>query len=101
MSKLDAILEEIEARPGAVERIAADVARMNRVLALEQLRKRRRLSQAALGRLLGLSQRRVSAIENSGTGIQLDTLDRYVESLGGKLEVTAVIDGDRIPLVTR
>lgn len=100
MSDLNQILKKIESRPGAEERISANVARMNKVLELEKLRKRKRLTQTTLGRCLGLSQRRVSAIENSGIEIQLDTLNRYVESLGGKLEVTAVIDGDRIQLLT-
>ncbi len=100
MSELDKILKKIESRPGAEARISANVARMNKVLELEKLRKRKRLTQTALGRCLGLSQRRVSAIENSGIEIQLDTLNRYVESLGGKLEVTAIIDGDSIPLLT-
>lgn len=48
---------------------------------------------------MGLSQRRVSAIEHStDTELKLDTLRRHVESLGGQLEVTAVVDGNRIPL---
>lgn len=100
MSDLNQILKKIESRPGAEERISANVARMNKVLELEKLRKRKQLTQTTLGRYLGLSQRRVSAIENSGIEIQLDTLNRYVESLGGTLEVTAVIDGDRIQLLT-
>jgi len=99
VSNLDAILHKIESRPGAEQRISAEVERMNRVLELEKLRKRSRLSQSALARRLGLSQRRVSAIEHAGADIKLDTLSRYVRSLGGELEVTAVVDGDRIPLL--
>jgi hypothetical protein len=73
MSELDKILNRIESLPGAEERISANVARMNKVLELEKLRKRKRLTQTAVGRRPGPSQRRVSAIENSSIEIQLDT----------------------------
>jgi DNA-binding Xre family transcriptional regulator len=90
---------EISSRPGAEERISADVERMTRVLELEKLRTRKKLSQTKLAELMGLSQRRVSAIEHTpGADLQIDTVRRYVEGLGGTLEITAVVDGDRIPL---
>lgn len=101
MNEFDALCAEVESQPGAAERIAANVDRMNAVLELEKLRARAQFTQSALGERLGVSQRRVSAIEHAGEAVQLDTLRRYVEGLGGSLEVTAVIDGDRIQLPTR
>lgn len=99
MSKFDELCDEIAARPGAAARIDAEVARMSRVLDLERLRRRKRLTQAQLATRMGLSQRRVSAIEHSTDAeLKVNTLRRYVESLGGSLEITAVVDGDRIPL---
>lgn len=101
MSKatFDELCDEIAARPGAASRIEAELARMNRVLELKKLRARANLTQAELAEKMGLSQRRVSAIERATDAeLKLDTLRRYVESLGGKLEITAVVDGDRIPL---
>lgn len=101
-SKFEQLCDDIVSRPGAAERIQADVDRMNRVLELEKLRRGAKLTQSQLARRMGLSQRRVSAIEHSSdTELKLDTLRRYVESLGGELEITAVIDGDRIPLPIR
>lgn len=85
------------AKPGQVP-----VARMTKVMELEKLRSRQKLTQAALATRMGLSQRRVSAIEHTGSGdLKLDTLRRYVASLGGQLEITAIVDGDRIPLPLR
>src|SRR5664280_1795395 len=87
------------ARPGAEARITAEVERMNKVLELEKVRARKKLTQSEVAARMGLSQRRVSAIEHTGSGeIKIDTLRRYVESLGGRLEVSAVVDGDHIPL---
>lgn len=99
MSALDDIVDEIESRPGARRRIGAEVNRMNEVLRLGRLRHERQLTQADLGATLGMSQRRVSSIERSGEELQLDTLRRYVEGLGGELEITAVIDGRPITLL--
>lgn len=50
VSELDKILNKIESRPGAEARISANVARMNKVLELEKLRRRKRLTQTVLGR---------------------------------------------------
>lgn len=67
-------------------------------LDLENLRLRMRLTQAELAKILEVSQRRVSAIEN-GPDIQLSTLKKYVEGLGANLEVNAVMRGERIPIL--
>lgn len=97
--QFDELCDEITARPGAASRIEAELSRMNRVLELQKLRARKDMAQADVAERMGLSQRRVSAIEHSTDAeLKLDTLRRYVESLGGHLEVTAVVDGDRIPL---
>jgi DNA-binding Xre family transcriptional regulator len=102
MNRFDEVCEAIASQPGVRAEIEADVARMMKVLELEKLRARKKLTQAALAKRMGLSQRRVSAIEHTDGGdIKLDTLRRYVESLGGQLEITAVVDGDRIPLPLR
>ena len=67
-------------------------------LNLEHLRLRLRLTQAELANKLQISQRRVSAIENS-PDIQLSTLKNYVETLGANLEINAIMRGERIPLL--
>ncbi len=100
MTKFDELCAEIESRPGAADRIHADVERMNRVLELEKLRQSRHMTQKDLAVVMGVSQRRVSAIEHSTDAeLMVSTVRRYIESLGGTLEVTAVVDGDRIPLL--
>ena len=95
------VLDQVEARPGARRRIDADVARMERVLELRRLRSTRNLTQADLAQRMGLSQRRVSAIEHATeTALKLDTLRRYVEGLGGTLEVAAVFGDERFNIPT-
>ena len=53
---------------------------------LKALRKDRSMSQAQLAELMGIRQASVSKIENQAD-MRLSTLRKYVEALGGELEV--------------
>lgn len=50
--------------------------------ALRDLRKRQGLSQAELGRRVGLDQQKVSLIENGNPNTRLDSLFRLLSALG-------------------
>lgn len=88
---------EVVADPERASRVAAMEAAIERALVLGELRERRSLSQASLAEALGTSQARVSQLE-SQSDLYLSTLRRYVEALGGELEVAAVFDGQRIEI---
>jgi DNA-binding XRE family transcriptional regulator len=73
------------------ERIAAVEARtqeMLREMPLVELRRQLNLTQEALAEALGTSQASVSKLEHR-SDIYLSTLRRYVEAMGGELEITA------------
>lgn len=53
---------------------------------LKALRRDRRVSQKELAELMGIRQASVSKMENQAD-IRLSTLRKYVEALGGRLEV--------------
>jgi predicted XRE-type DNA-binding protein len=55
---------------------------------LAQLRTARRLSQAALGEILHVEQPAVAKIEKR-TDMYVSTLRRFIEAMGGELEITA------------
>ena len=59
-----------------------------RLMLLEELRKAEFLSQAALARRMGVSQPAIAQLE-SQDDVQVSTLQRLVEALGGVLEITA------------
>ncbi len=60
------------------------------------------MTQQALAERLSLSRPRVSTIEHSGEDLRLSTVQRYVEALGGRLEIHAVFDdGEHVPLRSR
>jgi predicted transcriptional regulator len=63
-------------------------------LPLQELRQAVQMSQESLGEILGASQAAVSKIE-SRTDMYVSTVRRYVEAMGGQLEIVAKFpDGD-------
>lgn len=69
-------------------RAAARTETMLAELPLGELRRARELSQKAMAELLGASQPEVSKIEHR-TDMYLSTLRRFVEAMGGELELIA------------
>ncbi len=70
----------------------AEAARLTQEMLAEmdlaQLRTARRLSQAALGEILHVEQPAVAKIEKR-TDMYVSTLRRFIEAMGGELEITA------------
>jgi len=86
--------EETEVEIGA----AALVAR-HRAHTLAQARQRMRLTQAQVAARMNVRQERVSAMERAAPGAtEVRTLAAYVRALGGRLEIIADIDGERVVL---
>jgi len=82
------------------ERRARVEAETNAAIAaqhLAQVRSARGITQAQLAKQLGVTQVNISRIERADD-TQLSTLCRYVEGLGGHLEVRAVFDDRSVPL---
>ncbi len=88
-------------RPRTLEQeaaIAEEVRAILRENALMQLRRRREISQQELAAALGVSQVNVSRIEHEDD-LQLSTMRRFIEALGGELIVQARIDGETFDLL--
>ena len=60
---------------------------------LRAMRTSRGLSQAELGRLIGVSQRRIAAIEASPGRASFDQLSKIIALLGGQVSVGDLADG--------
>jgi phage shock protein A len=88
--------------PGAeteVEIGAAALIARTRAHTLAQARQRLRLTQAQVARRMNVRPGRVAAIEHAEPGAtEVRTLAAYVKALGGRLEITADIGGERIML---
>ncbi|OKI89146.1 helix-turn-helix domain-containing protein [Micromonospora sp. CB01531] len=77
------------------ERMLAEV----RATRLREMRERRGLTQREVADRMHVSQPRVAAIEKGEVpATEVGTIERYVAALGGKLEIVADFDGDRLAL---
>lgn len=93
--------EEIRRPVTSDRRVRIDEAKqaMRDAMALHELRAARGATQSGLASALGVSQARISVIERE-PNLYLSTLARYVEGLGGHLELTAVFDDERVLIGT-
>ena len=74
--------------PKRKERVADNAAALETALALHELRKTRAVSQVDLAAKLAVGQPAVAKLERRAD-MYVSNLRRYVEALGGKLEITA------------
>ncbi len=93
---------DIENRNMTLKRTArsdARVARASLAIRLEAVRKAAGLTQQELGKRATFSQSQLSKLERSGN-VELATLIRYVSAAGGDLEISAVLNGERLVLLS-
>jgi predicted XRE-type DNA-binding protein len=74
--------------PNRRARVAAKAAALREVMTLEELRKARSLSQEEVAEALTVGQPAVAKLEKRGD-MHVGNLRRYVEALGGTLEIVA------------
>jgi len=74
--------------PARRARAAAKAAALREEMTLEELRKARDLSQEEIAQALAVGQPTVAKLEKR-TDMHISNLRRYIEALGGKLEITA------------
>lgn len=74
--------------PARKVRVADKAAALETALALHELRKTRAVSQEALAEKLAVQQPAVAKLERRAD-MYVSNLRRYVEALGGTLEITA------------
>ena len=78
-------------------RVAARVAELKSEMALAELRQARERSQQELARTLKVKQPAVAKLEKR-TDMYVSNLRRYIEGLGGSLEITATFPEGRVSI---
>ncbi len=81
---------ELRARmsPEAQGRAAAEAERLGEEMDLAEVRRALRLSQEEIGQTLQINQGSVAKIEKR-TDMYVSTLRRFIEAMGGELEIVA------------
>lgn len=97
MNKTWKSLKQSRLSPEAQARVRARVDANLEELTLKAMRQELALTQAEVGRSAEMTQSELSRLE-SRTDHLTSTLRRYVEALGGKLEITAVFGERRVKL---
>jgi transcriptional regulator with XRE-family HTH domain len=97
--KLNQIIEALpRTRREAIHKNAARIAEAMVQASLQELRQAADKTQAEVAAKMGLAQNAVSQME-SRSDLRLSTLNRYVEAMGGQVNVVIVLrDGQRFQL---
>ena len=93
-TKFSELRKQVEARPGAAERLAAKREETLAEIELYELRHAEAVSQAELAGRLEVTQGAVSKLEHADD-VRVSTLRQYLEALGARLELVAVFDDER------
>jgi len=83
--------------PVRKERIAARASELRAEMALAELRQARALSQEELARVLGVKQPAVAKLEKRAD-MYVSNLRRYIEAMGGTLEIAAKFPGATVTI---
>ncbi len=94
---LDDIREKRPLSPNDRQRAETLKRAMQLAIALHELREQRGASQSTVAEALGTSRPNIGRIEKEAD-VRLSTLERYVEALGGKVEIHAVFEDADIKL---
>ena len=81
--------------PESQERAAVKTEEMLQEMALAELRRARRLSQAELANILGIRQPSVADMEKR-TDMYISTLRNLIEGMGGELDIIARFPGKEV-----
>ena len=96
--------EDVQRELLTAEEIAESEQRAQRLLVqayayrLAEIRKRRGMTQTEVARKMGVSQRRVSAIEHGEEQATRSTLASYVAAMGGRLRLVAEFEDESLAL---
>lgn len=89
----DELRKQIDADPARRAKVEEHKTAM-----LGELRRKLDLTQAIVADRLDVTQENVSQIERGEADVRLSTLNRYVEALGGRLEVRAAFPEETVAL---
>lgn len=98
-TKFSKLRKQVDARPGAAERLAAKRDETLEEIRLYELRHQEAVSQVDLAGRLDVTQGAISKLENS-EDVRVSTLRQYLDALGARLELIAVFDDEsrRVPI---
>lgn len=99
MSNLDKYIKQRGITEQQMERARLDTQAYVDAYNLKEARKASNMTQVELAQVMGVSQNRISRMENGDiNAMSLDTVRRYVEALGGHITLMADLPTGRVSL---
>jgi DNA-binding XRE family transcriptional regulator len=83
--------------PERQSRVEERVRKAIREMPLDELRSARQLTQSELAEILKVDQGSISKLERR-TDMYISTLRRYVEAMGGSLQITAIFPDGQVQI---
>ena len=90
--------EKLRSDPERAARVSEYKLAIENALALAKMRRSRGVTQKQLAEAMRVSQANISRIEH-GEDVQFSTIQRYVNALGGRVELRAVFP-DRVDVLS-
>jgi DNA-binding XRE family transcriptional regulator len=96
-------LAEVRAKRSGVDQASIDAEKdvLRAEVALHELREAAGITQSTMAERLDVSRVRVHKIEHAGEDLRLSTMERYVQALGGRLELRVVFDDQPAVILDR
>ena len=99
MSNLDEYLIKRGVTPAQMKQAEQETQAFVDAYNLREARKASHMTQVQVAKAIGVSQNRVSRMENGDLGaMSVDSLRRYVAALGGNLTLVATLPGGRFEI---
>ncbi|WP_302962444.1 helix-turn-helix transcriptional regulator [uncultured Adlercreutzia sp.] len=99
MSSLEAYMKKRNISPDQMEEARRNVQAHIDAYNLREARRAQHMTQAELARTMGVSQNRISRMENGDIGsMSFDTIRRYIEAVGGTVTLVADLPTGQVSL---
>jgi len=99
MKKFSELRKQVRADPERAARVEAHKAELLAEVSLAEVRRARKITQQDVAATLNTTQSAVSRLEHQAD-LYLSTLKKYVEAVGGRLQIFAEFPDARIPIDT-
>jgi len=98
LTSIDELTDELIGKKGTPERDIFEYdLRMDIIgTMIKQARQKRKMTQADLGKLLGVQRAQISKLENNTKDFRIGTIIRALEALGAKVKLSVELESEKL-----
>ncbi len=97
LTSIDELTDEIVGKKGTHERNIFEYDLRMDILGtvIRETRKRKKITQEDLGKLIGVQKSQISKLENNTKNVRIGTVIRALEALGAKVKLSVELDDNQ------